>query len=722
MVPLTDGSGPSEARAPHGWAFALAISTFAFAVRCLSLPRVFDGAAGHAVLPGNDPWYHLHRVRAALEGGGVPSVASFDPLLNWPDGARPIWTPFFDGGVALLVAPVHAALGIDGALGLAAFVPPLLGALAVAVIYLAARDAFDETTARVASASLAVLAGHTWYSQLGFLDHHVAVSLLAALALWSAMVFAREPSARASAALSTTHAALLLCWPGALLHVLLIEAGVVVSLLLSEDAAERTRALWLRTAGHAASALVLLPFCYGQEWEVWSAWSASVLSPFQPLLFAAGALHASASAWWCGRRDGAHPLAASLAFAGLIALASLAAFAPLRTSLAEAWEWFGRTEAFQAAVAESEPLLFQRGEFTFVVAARRLSLFVFALPVVAWLFARRAFARPGGSPAARVAIVWAVGIVLAAFAQKRFTHSASIAVALLLGWTARLALVHLRANTSPAAARAVVGAAVVLALLPPLAERAEVLGNSWSGEFPRRHHSKLRLLEAADWLAERPRGDSPGILAPWHLGHVLLFASRRPTVVGNFGDDVGPGNFALHREYLLSDEARGVALLDQLRSRWVVVESLPAEKRDALPANSMQRRLTEPLLEGLRHHRLVYAAPSRRTEAIIEATRRGAHAYRVFERVPGSRVTGNAPPNVVISAEMEIAIDGTVVARARVQTRSDANGDYELHIAQAGSDGVRGAWRLRAGREQSHLYVQERHILEGLPIRAQRFR
>ena len=57
------------------------------------------------------------------------------------------------------------------------------------------------------------------------------------------------------------------------------------------------------------------------------------------------------------------------------------------------------------------------------------------------------------------------------------------------------------------------------------------------------------LFETATWLRERtPSSGDPysqgaeptfGVLGHWQYGHIIQYVGERPTVVGNFGDDVG---------------------------------------------------------------------------------------------------------------------------------------------------------------------------------------
>ena len=73
----------------------------ALTLRLAGWPDVFEGGAVHPV--GNDAYYHLRRIVYSLVH--FPALLDFDPYINFPEGAKPIWTPVFDWGVALLMRP-----------------------------------------------------------------------------------------------------------------------------------------------------------------------------------------------------------------------------------------------------------------------------------------------------------------------------------------------------------------------------------------------------------------------------------------------------------------------------------------------------------------------------------------------------------------------------------------------------------------------------------------
>jgi len=608
---------------------------------------------------GGDAWYHMRRIVYTLEH--FPQTLGFDPYLNFPDGARAIWPPLFDFAVASLLLPVNAVAGLPAVEAAAALVPPLLGAATVGALYGLVCSLYDRTTALVAAALLSVSSGHIWYSQLGFVDHHAAVALVSTGLLAAAVSCVRRevPSARIGVALAAAMALSFLLWPGALLYVALVEVGLGAHWLARGDRAAAVRIaenrVWTRTL---ACGLVMLFGPSGlsgssQAGTPWSPFSAVVESWFQPWWLAAIALHAAicallwrrASAGLTARRR----LGETIVVAAGVLAASLWAFPDLRHTLDEAWRWLGKREGFQSIVAESEPLFVLHGEWTGRVAELRLSRFVYVFPAALALLAHSA--RRTDRRAGRwLFAFWAMCVALVTLQQKRFFNTGSIALAIVMSWSIvaawRVVLVRPglvgRRRTLIAAGFA---AAVYFLLAPSLAPLARAGGDlvrSVRGEAPRIGLARLAdrsLLRTATWLRghtpptagyEDARGEPAyGVLAHWDLGHALLYAARRPTVVGNFGDDLGERNYRLHREYFRSTEGRAVRLLDALRARYVVVARVPPQAWVRLGSKSMLSLLTGPEPERLVYHRLVYESPRANAPEVF------LPGYRVFERVAG---------------------------------------------------------------------------------------
>ncbi|MEZ4215233.1 MAG: STT3 domain-containing protein [Myxococcota bacterium] len=715
---MTDGPEPPRSGSALA---ATALFLAALAVRALPWRHVFD--ADRVVFAGNDAWYHVRRAMFAL--AHFPAHVDVDPFLAWPDGSRAIWPPAFDALVAAAAAPAWALAGLRGAETAAAWVPPVLGALGVVALHAAVRALDGARAALVAGALACVLGGLTWYAQVGFVDHHVAVSALAAAMLGAAVRVALDDSLAHVAALSALEALALVTWPGALLHVALVELGLLAGRLVGpRDAQPVESARWLRrrALGHALAAALVAPFCTAAPPEPWSAWSATVLSHFQPWAFAAAAAHAAlASAVFARTAEGARGArtAAAAGIALAVAGASAVVFPELLRAGGEAWQWLARAEDFQHVVAESEPLFERRGALALAPALARLSALGLLLPALVAAYARDARARRD-APARAVVLVFAVGAALAAVAQKRFAGEAALAVAWLAGWAAVRAADALAPALGRGRARAAVGAALLALAAPALAPHARAAREAFdaAAPLPAPQQSRRNLLAAADWLRAEagiapdapPSLDAPGfgVLAPWEHGHALLYAAALPVVASNFGDDVGPRGFALHREYFRSAEPRAVRLLDRLRARFVVVESLTSDDRERLGPRTMLRRLAEPALVGLAHHRLRFATPAR-------AARAGVASYRVFERVAGATIEGSAPPGESVEATLVATPGATrVVARAR----ADASGRFAIAVAQASDDAGGAAWQLRAGALEGRVVVAARAVREGGRVEA----
>ena len=730
----------------------LALFACALAVRAASWRDVFGGARVLPVDP--DSWYHLRRIAYGI--AEFPAVLEFDPYLSFPGGAKPIWTPVFDWCAAallgLFVRPQHPDW-LAQLERLAMWLPALLGAATVVAVYRVGRRHFGALAGWTAGWSLCFVSGHYWYTQVGFLDHHAALGLVVAWLLAAQLGWMQREESAQRAWLSALGcgaaiAATLAVWPGGLLHVALVEVGALAFALTRPDAARARGFAVRRAAAYACACACIAPLALGNAWPQWGRFSPVVLSEFQPWLLG------SACAVWLGCalawRDSLARASARLAgFAGLcavLALALLAIFPELRDGAADAWRWLAKRESFQAQVAESQPLFFEAGQLTFAIGATRLSLFGLAFPLAgAWL-AWRVRGRPERARAWLVLWVTA-GLYAVTLLQRRFFDTACIGIALSLGLAARELEVWLRARgSSPRLARIAVAAGVAGMLLPSFPTYTRALANEWNalrgeklwvtGGFG----SDLAGLELAlqlesatpptrGWLdpAEAPEY---GVLAPWYLGHVIEYAGRRPTVVDNFGDDLGPESFAFAERAYQSSEPEIVGELERRRIRYVVAHRHPIFlQREPAPGSLFHAlyaldgsEATDPESGALRvpalaHHRLIFETLGRDfgdAQAPAE--------YKLFERVAGADVTGRAAPG----KEIEVALS-LRTARGRsllYQTRvaADADGRYRVRLPYATADGPAAVtpapwYRFACGEDIRGLVVAERAVQEGLPLR-----
>ena len=130
----------AEARARAERLFVpVAVAVLALAIRALHAPAVFLGAS--VQLRDPDSYYHMRRILFTLVN--FPTTLGVDPYLAPPQGARAIWPPLFDVAAAWLLRPLWTPGGELAVERAAAWLPPMLGALAALAVYFVGRRIFD---------------------------------------------------------------------------------------------------------------------------------------------------------------------------------------------------------------------------------------------------------------------------------------------------------------------------------------------------------------------------------------------------------------------------------------------------------------------------------------------------------------------------------------------------------------------------------------------------
>ncbi|MFM7737217.1 MAG: STT3 domain-containing protein [Alphaproteobacteria bacterium] len=592
-----------------------AIVGLAFLLRTTQATEVFVGE--RVVLAENDPWYHLRRTFLVLED--FPRVASFDPWIDHPRGAPVVFAPLFDLGLAALAKATGTADDPRAFEAVAAFVPPVLGAATcLAVAALAARVA-GAAVALPAALLLALFPAHAWYSRLGFVDHHVAVTLLyailAALALSAVGVDARRPGSETHARLpragmTATAAAVLaagmLAWNGFPLLIAVLDAGLLSAWVASDGPGRRAIARFA-AAFQGVAALLVLPGVLSVVRDTGEPVSTRTLSLLHPVVLAAGAAVAGLGILAAGHGRRGASLAAVAVIAGLLLALALPR---ARTVLGDAWTWVvARNDPFMGAVQESLPI-FHGPDGGIDLEGPRIWMtrFFLASPLLLAATLLRV-ARGGFSDRGRIFLLgWTAPLLALVLLQRRFGETAAPALAVLAAdlLVAGGRAVHRRARSAGLGGTMArgLGAAVPVAVAAyalwpyhsgflasparlgslfraPI--RAGAADRADERERAAREESAdvrlVRTLARFDGLLQREEASgtsvrgSAGAMNSWPLGHKLLQVARVPVTATPFGSHVGGTAFEDTTDFMLSpDEASALEILDRRGSRWVVVD------------------------------------------------------------------------------------------------------------------------------------------------------
>ncbi|MDN7025044.1 oligosaccharyl transferase, archaeosortase A system-associated [Methanoculleus sp. FWC-SCC1] len=153
------------------------LSAFALWIRALSADQMIT-AAGVDLL-GNDPWYNLRQVEQMV--ANFPEYAWFDAMTYFPYGETIYWGPLFISIISTLSLLAGAATRPE-IMVVASWVPPLMAAAMVPVMYGIGAKMADWKTGLLSAGFIAVVSGAYLYRSLfGFVDHHIAEVLFSTL-------------------------------------------------------------------------------------------------------------------------------------------------------------------------------------------------------------------------------------------------------------------------------------------------------------------------------------------------------------------------------------------------------------------------------------------------------------------------------------------------------------------------------------------------------------
>lgn len=727
---------------PWSWLFRAAL-LFTGAVLVRSLPAAQVLWQGEVFFRGPDSYYHMRRIAYTIRN--FPEILVFDPYIQFPHGARPIWSPLFDWLSAALLIPIADSsdwLRVEQA---AAWIPPILGGLTAVATWTAARRVVSESAALGAGALLCILGGHFNYSQVGALDHHVAVSLATTILLGSMFSALRSDSRRrilrSALAVGAWVALSLLIWPGSLLYSVMALGGLAGFALAADDgavAAIRWRGLAIASG---FSALIVAPFCFGNEWLHHNSMSPEVLSDFQPWL-----LGTIAAIGLGGGLVSERPSLATRAFtrAGAVAGLGIALFGAgllfsteLAESLGGAWRWLSKSEDFQSNVIESQGLFVVNGKISAFMAHIQLSYLLYGFPLFWTLILVDGWRGERRAPVLFL-LGWSATLFGFTLLQKRFLDTFTVAFAIVAAAGIQLLWNRMRLTSHASMGR--VAFLGIVVLLAPLARNylphIQNIAQRLSGEPVMLHPwaaARVKVFEAAQWIrASTPhtqgwydasRQPEYAVLAPWSVGHQLKYIARRPTIVDNFGDDVGAENYEIERRFWASPVPGAAQTAKDLGARYVVVVSTSIPRVPYLFATIFDRlsRHDGSAIELPDGETLPAASRFRLVFESGNLGRAKSPFIKVFEIVEGARIRGHTRPGAIIDLSLPVTTNRARQFEYRDRAVAGEDGWFEFVVPYPNRDGpnwlyVSPVYTLTCDGGQTEASVPEGRVAQGSVI------
>lgn len=495
--------------------------------------------------PLHGPDAHYHARRTMLIVMNFPQIPAYDSYVSYPAGGYIIWPPGYDfvcASICFLFWGKNAPpKNIEW---VCSIFPIFWGLLSIFVTYLICQHLFNSTSALIASFFVALLPCNSWWSALGYNDHHIVEALTIILLTY----FFIKKSVRTTYDwiwVGLTMGIGMLFWQGAILF-----AGLVFFLVMIF---REFKAL----IAYVISLLIILPFSVKTHF-VDSPFSYRGLSMLHIVLLVIAIL--ILACFLIIQKK--HKILVFVPLVGLIIL--------LFFLLNEKGFWGGLTfvtkrDPWLESILEFKPLVIQ-GNIIETITLKSLygySFYVWPLGLFMMLWENR-------KKAFYIFGFFVVFTGVMAFFARRYSVWFSPFYAVILGYI----ILRIYKLILDITRKILVGLIFCLGLCIIILIPVITYGYNkihWT------YHSK-NSLAAYQWLSDstpstsyynRPvKKPEYGIMCSWTDGHNIIYHARRPVAMSNFGNDVP--NFSFANSFFVSEnESLANQVMDSLNCRYV---------------------------------------------------------------------------------------------------------------------------------------------------------
>ncbi|MCX9011487.1 MAG: oligosaccharyl transferase, archaeosortase A system-associated [Candidatus Methanoperedens sp.] len=714
----------------HKFKLLMAVLFLALAVRISVFPAVFSN--GSITFLGADTYYHVRRILYTVSH--FPDAISFDSYIDFPFGSKIGWMPLYDQFIALVALIIGfgkpSAYTVEA---VAAVVPPLLGVLAVLVVFFIAETLFDWKVGLISAGIFAITPAYVYVSFLGYPDHHVAETLLSTAAyLFFIIAMKRSqkeniPIALRMDILKRSQFAVLtgimlalsiFTWNGAPIFVGLIGVFILIQFVFNMYSGRSSDYL-VMTGGIAffIALLIIAPAALTRDGFNTDSYLPSLFhAEFLLLFFLLCVLLAimqkmNFKKWW------SHPVLLALIFAVMLVLIEFLSPKFYQSASESIVYLFGG--GILATIQEASPLFFQPGigfSFSNVWNAFALSFFI-ALPALVYFIKKTV--KEKYPPEAMFLVVWTLVVLALTVLQRRFIYLLAVNIAIFSAYfinrvqgafpSGRKTVItkkkrKLPKSSDPAPSAAahtglVIGSLLIILLAVPdlviiksmAVDNIVVPAND--------------LQESFKWL----KGNTPptsyynspdkpaeyGVMSWWDYGNWILYFSERPVVANNFqtgiedaanfliGSDEGNVNDILNRRkvrFVITDaqmlklKFRSIAALAGRNPDDYYGAKEPSEEAQIRSVNSENKNFFATMLSRLH----VFDGDGLSSYRLIYESKTTAirnpdiKYVKIFEYVPGAAISGKT------------SVDGEVKATLYITTNQGRTFTYTGHTTAEG--------------------------------------
>lgn len=685
-----------------------------------------------------DDYYHMRRILYTVSH--FPNTLWFDSYIDYPSGFSLTWPPLFDQ----ISAGLSLALGQRTQPGIemvSAFIPVVLGAVTIAVVYFMVRESLGRNVALMSALMAAITHHHIMKTTIGSIDHHcLEVLLLLGSLLFLVLALSRSEKTYLFAAISgIIMAGLVYTWFGAgvYLGIFLVYAALQMTLDLRNGLPSGKTATAL-TAAFGVALMLVLPF-WNAPWLFPSFLGIMVAIIGTLVMYALSRFMLMHKVNWI-----VFPFAIIVfAFACAILLPLIGMGSLMQFGYIFGGEMSGKISEAQPLFSSEARVLFSTSSYS-SSGWKLISNLLFSLAGIAAFILCLRRREDGKINGQLLVLVWAVASLLLTLGQIRFFYISSIAMGVLISLLFFYILDVYKsrmAERGQGRFRAFSVVLFVLLVLPTATHTAAFVGGApmIAGDW----------YESLNWLEKNSNStsfyDDPvnvpeySVMNLWDYGNWIVYLAKRPVVANNFQVGVMDST----KFYLSGSEEESTALMDKRRAKYVFVDydmlhgklfSIASWANEdpasylilkdyslnavAIPTQKLLNTTMARLYlfdgAGTEHFRLIYESST------LLGSGSPMGKVKIFEYVPGALIRVKAGPDERVGALLNMTSNqGRTFAY--INEGQFSNGSYEMRVpysteSRYGTHSL-GPYLIFSGNEMGikmqNIDISEKDVLEG---------